>query len=344
MFTWMEKAAQKRYDNYMIKFMNRTIRLSLCAALLCSCSSSSSAQAVQSTQPTAESTEEPAALSMSNYMDSIDTEQIGTLNTDWNHSLRVMAHALGGIDGHDYTNSLDAFVYNYNQGTRLFEIDLEYTAEGDLVLTHTWKDFRAMLEGYDGTDNYDRLSMAEFRSSKIYGRYTPVSFSDLLQIMEDIPDFHVIIDSKTFDTDGTLSIYQDIVDAVQAVDPELIHRFVPQAYTPDIYDTIASFGFDKIIFTLYSIYADSDGQKLYSFIAERNVPVVVMHMDNDWAVKVITDIYSYASMAGKQDDFTIYIHTVNDMDKALEIINSYHFFGIYSDFITENQLDQKLQA
>ena len=44
----------------------------------------------------------------------------GELIEDWNHTYRVMAHALGGIDNYDYTNSLEAFYQNYNAGTRLF--------------------------------------------------------------------------------------------------------------------------------------------------------------------------------------------------------------------------------
>ncbi len=83
-------------------------------------------------------------------------------------------------------------------------------------------------------------------------------------------------------------------------------------------------------------------KKIYQFVKEHKVPVVVMHMDNEWATKVITDIYAYAEMQDYEDQFTIYIHTVNQIDKALKIINDNHFFGVYSDFITEEALQQTI--
>ena len=73
------------------------------------------------------------------------TSEVGDLVEDWNHTYRVMAHALGGIGDYDYTNSLEAFYQNYNEGTRLFEIDLDTTSEGDICLIHTWEDFRNKL-------------------------------------------------------------------------------------------------------------------------------------------------------------------------------------------------------
>lgn len=262
-------------------------------------------------------------------------ENVGELKTDWENTYRVMAHALGGIDNYDYTNSYEALVENYNEGTRLFEIDLEKSSDGDIVLTHTWADFRTKYTDIGG-DEYSPLSTEEFKNAKIYGKYTPLTFKELLEIMNEVPDFTVIVDSKTFDVDSTNTMYQDMVNEINEINPDLVKRFVPQAYTPDIYDTLdQNFDFDKIIFTLYHYYVDSDGEKIYQFVNDRKVPVVVMHMDNEWATKVITDIYSYASMQGNQDKFKIYIHTVNDMNKANQIINDYHFFGVYSDFITE---------
>ena len=135
-----------------------------------------------------------------------------------------------------------------------------------------------------------------------------------------------------------------MMDEVNTVNPELVKRIVPQAYTPDMYDFLnENYDFDKIIFTLYHYYVDSDGQKIYAFVKDRKVPVVVMHMDNEWATKVITDIYAYAEMQEYEDEFTIYIHTVNKIDKALEIINNNHFFGVYSDYISENELNENLK-
>lgn len=271
----------------------------------------------------------------------IITTTPGELVDEWNHTYRVMAHALGGIDNYDYTNSLEAFYQNYNAGTRLFEIDLDTTSDGDICLIHTWEDFRNKLTDIGGDWP---MSTEEFKQAKIHGKYTTVMFKDLLKLMEEIPDFYIIIDSKTFDIEGSEVMYNRMMDEVNTVNPELVKRIVPQAYTPEMYDFLnENYNFDKIIFTLYNYYVDSDGQKIYSFVKDRKVPVVVMHMDNEWATKVITDIYAYAEMQEYEDEFTIYIHTVNKMDKALRIINDNHFFGVYSDYISENELNENLE-
>lgn len=270
----------------------------------------------------------------------IVTSTPGELVEDWNHTYRVMAHALGGIDNYDYTNSLEAFYQNYNAGTRLFEIDLDTTSDGDICLIHTWEDFRNKLTDIGGDWP---MSTEEFKQTKIHGKYTTVMFKDLLKLMEEIPDFYIIVDSKTFDIEGSKVMYNRMMEEVNVVNPALVKRIVPQAYTPEMYDLLLkNYDFEKIIFTLYHYYVDSDGQKIYKFIKDREVPVVVMHMDNEWATKVITDIYAYAKMQDYEDNFTIYIHTINNMDKAIKIINDNHFFGIYSDYISENELIESL--
>lgn len=257
---------------------------------------------------------------------------------DWSREYRVMAHAMGGIDGYDYTNSLEAFEYNYSQGTRLFEIDLDTTIEGDICLTHTWEDFRTKLTNIGGNIE-EPLSTAEFKEAKIHDKYTPLLFKDVLNIMEEKEDFFLIIDSKMFDEQGTREIYSKMIEEINQVNPELINRIVPQAYNPEIIDVLQNeYPFKEIIYTLYSIYDKSDGQQIYQTVKDKGIRVVVMHMDNDWAEKVIRGVVAYAiNDNDNRGQFNVYIHTVNDMDKATSIINEDHFFGVYSDFITEKQ-------
>ncbi|MDQ0196801.1 glycerophosphodiester phosphodiesterase family protein [Paenibacillus wynnii] len=51
---------------------------------------------------------------------------------------RIVAHAMGGINELPYTNTFEAFIANYEQGTRLFETDLLLTGDGKLVARHEW--------------------------------------------------------------------------------------------------------------------------------------------------------------------------------------------------------------
>ena len=43
---------------------------------------------------------------------------------------RTIAHALGGLAGKDYLNSREGFLAMYEQGVRLFELDLSRTSDG----------------------------------------------------------------------------------------------------------------------------------------------------------------------------------------------------------------------
>ena len=61
-----------------------------------------------------------------------------------------IAHALGAIDDKVYTNSLEAFQHNYDLGFRVFEADLEYTSDDEIVLIHSWE--RANLKDIFGMD------------------------------------------------------------------------------------------------------------------------------------------------------------------------------------------------
>lgn len=53
---------------------------------------------------------------------------------------RTIAHALGGMDGKDYLNSREGFLFMYEQGVRLFELDLSRTSDGVWVCRHNWND------------------------------------------------------------------------------------------------------------------------------------------------------------------------------------------------------------
>ncbi|OKP95063.1 glycerophosphodiester phosphodiesterase family protein [Paenibacillus sp. P46E] len=53
-------------------------------------------------------------------------------------SHRIVAHTMGGINGHTYTNTVEAFAANYEQGSRVFEADLLLTADDQLVARHEW--------------------------------------------------------------------------------------------------------------------------------------------------------------------------------------------------------------
>jgi glycerophosphoryl diester phosphodiesterase len=54
------------------------------------------------------------------------------------HQHKTVAHALGGIQGFTYTNSREALELNYRQGHCVFEIDLQTSRDGIMVVRDDW--------------------------------------------------------------------------------------------------------------------------------------------------------------------------------------------------------------
>lgn len=260
-----------------------------------------------------------------------------TNDNKWYDQYHVVAHALGAIDGYDYTNTKEAFEYHYSQGTRVFEIDLQQTSDGKFALVHEWDQYHDKLIDVECSWIVDSTT---FKENLIYGKYTPLLLDDILSFTQEYCDVYWIIDSKTFDIVSTQAFYESFIEQVSSVDGKLLSHFIPQAYSPDIYNEIDSFeAFDDIIFTLYAYYADHDGWQAYEFIKEKNITVVVMHMNDDWAIRVIEDIRDYAYYDNYLENLRIYIHTIDDFNTADYIVNQEGFDGIYSDEITENSWD-----
>ncbi len=83
----------------------------------------------------------PTTLGLINHLSEKKPEIIGsaTPGEDRYDINRFIAHAGGEIDGHTYTNSLEALNLNYKKGFRLFELDIHETSDHKYVAVHDWK-------------------------------------------------------------------------------------------------------------------------------------------------------------------------------------------------------------
>ena len=143
---------------------------------------------------------------------------------------RTIAHALGGMDGKDYLNSREGFLFMYEQGVRLFELDLSRTSDGVWVCRHNWNDPMGQWDG----NGKKVLTEKEFRQSKIYGKYTPMTLEDFFLLLKDYPNAYVLIDSKQYSLRNyqrTLEDYSDYVEiARNAGAGETLDRIIPEIY------------------------------------------------------------------------------------------------------------------
>lgn len=105
----------------------------------------------------------------------------------------MVAHALGGVGGYAYTNSLEAFECNYERGFRWFEVDLTLTADGQLVCFHPGNENLVGLK-----KPLQQLTLAETAQVRYAGRYPVLGFSELLKATDRAGDVVLVTDTKTW--------------------------------------------------------------------------------------------------------------------------------------------------
>lgn len=244
---------------------------------------------------------------------------------------RMVAHAMGGIEGLTYTNTYDAFLVNYDQGFRVFEVDLLLSSEGRLVARHEWGESFTRQLGQEDELAADRqgavLSYAEFKAAKIQGVYEPLDWDDVLELMEQYPDVYIVTDTKQSSPEEIQQIFTQIVEQAKAKDPELLERVVPQIYNREMWEPVqAIYPFESVIFTLYQTH-DTD-EEVVAFAEDKHLAAVTM-----------SDTRANAQLIEELNRIGVpsYIHTINDR-KTMAKFKRMGAYGFYTDFLTEADL------
>ena len=102
----------------------------------------------------------------------------------------LIAHAGGAVDNNIYTNSREAIERSIKSGRKYIEIDLIKTSDGEYVAGHDWE----LVNKMTGRKGDKPLSKQEFLSSKLHGKYTPMSIDDIAELFEKYPDWIMLVD------------------------------------------------------------------------------------------------------------------------------------------------------
>ncbi len=102
----------------------------------------------------------------------------------------LIARAGGSIDGVDHSNSLEALRCNHARGFRWFEIDLEVTADNELVCFHEGDEKAAGLK-----QEVTYLPVAQVESQKFADRFAIPRFSALLAEADRLGDVVLVLDT-----------------------------------------------------------------------------------------------------------------------------------------------------
>lgn len=221
---------------------------------------------------------------------------------------RYVAHAMGEVDGHTYTNSLEAWRANYAKGCRLFETDLWITWDRKLVAFH---------DGMESSFDLRRgFSHDEFMRTRIFRKFRPFDADGIARLLEEKRDWKVVTDTKS----DLRSSLQMLCWSVARRGVSCTDRVIPQIYRPETdLPIVERLGFRQVIFTIYLVRLE-DHQIVK--IAREHPQIVAVTMPppraNDAMVRALSDV-----------GVRVYVHTVNGERIGKELARG--IWGVYTD-------------
>lgn len=240
----------------------------------------------------------------------------------WYTKYRVISHAGGEIEGHIYTNSLEAWNHSYSRGDRVFDADLIFTSDSVLVVRHDWwenleqtsermnqHNTRIDVKGMQRFKHVENMPLAykEFKDNKIFGRYTPMSASDMLLYMHNHQDLYIAADAK----DDVLRVYKELICLAQELNiVDVLDRIIVNIYEYEMYDSIMR----AYKFPHTTIRQSGARKKPYeeilAFCVEKNIHVINItpnFMEPAWIdVFVKKGIHPYFAVVDYMSDMKYY--------------------------------------
>ena len=251
------------------------------------------------------------------------------LDYSWMEGKTLVAHAFGGKGSKTYTNALEAFLYNYDLGHRVFEVDFDLTTDDKTICSHDEEYWRYITGNEENDVEY---SYENFKTTPLFTDYTPMDYIDVVNLLHDYPDIYIITDTKYADELSVYKQFSQIVDYAKKTDPEVLDRIVPQFYTKEMLDYVMNvYPFKSAIFTLYQI--EWDEKDIAKFCVKSGVKYVTVN--SDLADKAIIDLF-------KAVGINVAVHTINEPDEAEDFLNK-GVDMIYTDFLEPSLYKENLE-
>ena len=243
---------------------------------------------------------------------------------------RIIAHGMGSIAGRATLNCLEGFQAQYEKGVRVFEVDLRLTADQQVVLRHDW---RAGWQA--GVSETSIPTLEQFLDKPLLARFTPLSFRDLLELMEQYPDICIVTDTKFTDAEIVKLQFEAMLQDGESLGLSyLFDRMIIQVYDQLMFRVVDSIHhFSCYIYTLYTdgfARTERDFREKADFCAKNGIMGITM-WDYWWRE-------DYAPIA-QELGLKVYTHTVNDAQDALRLLES-GVSAVYTDGLTPGELAQ----
>jgi glycerophosphoryl diester phosphodiesterase len=239
-----------------------------------------------------------------------------------------VAHANGAIDGHLYTNSLEAFEHNYARGFRVFEVDMVRLADGTALAAHD-----GLEANYGLNKSFREATWADLAGKKYLGRYTIMRSQNLVSLLRQHPDAHFILDSKW----SRFEIFKTILR--QAPERSVRERIMPHIEDrAELTQFRTAYPLQNYMLALYHTQAENryDDPIAGDFTSRYRAPAVMMwYRDRNLAISLAANGResrrfrpSFAS-ALRGAGANVYVHSIGDGG----VIQSFwdRDVGVYSD-------------
>ena len=219
----------------------------------------------------------------------VDISNLDCLQDDtcsWYVKYHVISHAGGGINGKCYTNSKEAWDYSYSRGNRVFDADLTFTSDSILVLRHNWEDNLEDKEDEMSKSKVvlDRnghiqfltksipMNYSQFKKSKIFNLYTPMSCYAMIQYMKTHKDLYIAADMKG---DAILKSYREFVRIAKiSASEEVLNRIIVNVYDYDLLnDILKVYPFRNVVARQHYVHPNNY-YELACFCIRNNIHVV----------------------------------------------------------------------
>ncbi len=227
----------------------------------------------------------------------------------WVNDNKYVAHAMGGLNEYTYSNSLEAFNHNYEQGHRIFEVDFDLTSDYYMIASHDEDLWRQQAKIEDDEFEY---SLKNFKESKICNGLTTLDYKDIVNLLNEHKDMYVITDSKYSDEYKVRMQFSQLVNYAKQVNAEVLNRIIPQIYSERMLDYLMSIHeFKSVIYTMYQL-PEIEIEDIANFCSRSGVGYVTI------SEKLVNeDIVKQFNRFG----IKVGTHSVDDKQRADELFN-----------------------
>ena len=244
----------------------------------------------------------------------------------------IIAHNMGGE-----VDSKEGFENAYTRGTRLFDADLRFSKDGELILCHEWDGLIGYFSFSKEDIYYNDLkvgqversllpSKEEYCQTKIDNKYTMISFADVVEYMKEWGDIYIVCDAKE-DVEESYSTICKIAD----YSPDVLNRIVVSLYREEDFDIVKSiYPFKHFAIRQYENLPRS-ADEIINICKEKQINIV-----NVGTAYCDTDTIK----AYKKNGLFVYAAVVNDIS-YFDMLRETGVHGIVSDFIYEDMMDAK---